>query len=426
MLKRSIAYRAEIDGLRALAVIFVLLYHAEISIHDHELFSGGFLGVDIFFVISGYLITKIIVKKLEKNNFSIVEFYERRIRRIVPALSIVLIVTTIFCWQILLPEAFIRYAESLVSSIAFSSNIFFYFQDSYNAEANSLTPLLHLWSLGVEEQFYIFYPLLLLALHKCRKYTFAIIILSILSLFLCELSSFSNQKFNFFMLPTRAWELFAGGIVAKYETRFRNKFKISATSTQYLLISALLCILISFFTFTDSSRLPSLFSVPLIISVSFIIIYGEKDTFALKILKLKPIVYTGLISYSLYLWHQPVFAIARYSLNRDFSNKEAAALIITSFILAIISYHFIETPVRFESFFSRNIVFSGAGISSAVFLFIELGIIATQGVPSRFSKLQLMLNDFDLLLKERKDDYRSLAQSNGVQINYSSGGGHET
>jgi len=216
----QLKYRPEIDGLRAIAVLAVVFYHAEFLIFGHDYFKGGFLGVDIFFVISGYLITSIILKELEANNrFSIVRFYERRARRILPALFFVLIACIPFAWMYMLPKAMKEFAGSGLSSLFFGSNIWFWKEDSYVAEASALKPLLHTWTLSLEEQFYIFFPVILMLAWKfCRKYVLGIFI--VLFLISLQASNIGSQAFvdaNFYLLPTRGWELLAGSILAKLE-----------------------------------------------------------------------------------------------------------------------------------------------------------------------------------------------------------------
>ena len=212
-------YRAEIDGLRALAVLPVIFFHAGFS-----LFEGGFVGVDIFFVISGYLITSIIISEIVEERFTILNFYERRARRILPALFFVMAVCVPFAWFWLAPNDLKSFGGSLIATSTFSSNIFFWLDSNYFGLAAELKPLLHTWSLAVEEQFYILFPLFLLMTWKLgRKILIALLfLLFVLSLFLADWASIHQPAFNFFLLPTRGWELLIGAFIAFYLSYFKT------------------------------------------------------------------------------------------------------------------------------------------------------------------------------------------------------------
>ena len=216
-----IKYRPEIDGLRAIAVGAVIIYHAKLSIFGFKLFSGGFIGVDIFFVISGYLITTIILKELvTTGSFSFKYFYERRIRRILPALLFVMLVSLPFAWMYLLPSSFIDFSKSILYSLGFSSNFYFHYSgQQYGAESGLLKPFLHTWSLSVEEQYYILFPIVLLVTFKyLRKYLIHILILGfVISLGLAEWTSRNYPSISFYLLHTRMWELLSGSILAYFE-----------------------------------------------------------------------------------------------------------------------------------------------------------------------------------------------------------------
>jgi peptidoglycan/LPS O-acetylase OafA/YrhL len=217
----KVIYRPEIDGLRAIAVGAVILYHAQVSILGYQPFQGGFIGVDIFFVISGYLITSIILKELiTTGSFSFKYFYERRIRRILPALLFVMLVSLPFAWMYLIPSSFIDFSKSILYSLGLSSNFYFHYSgQQYGAIDGLFKPFLHTWSLSVEEQFYILFPVILLIIFKYfRKYLIHILILGfVISLGLADWGSRNHPSFNFYALPTRAWELLAGSILAYFE-----------------------------------------------------------------------------------------------------------------------------------------------------------------------------------------------------------------
>ena len=220
-------YRPEIDGLRTIAVISVIIYHAEITINNSKLFQGGFIGVDIFFVISGYLITSIILNELKnKNTFSYKKFYERRIRRILPTLLFVILITIPFAWIYLSPTNFLNFSKSTLYSLGFSSNIFFWYSgQQYEAESALFIPLLHTWSLSIEEQYYIFFPIILVFTFKYfKRYLLQFLIFGLIaSLVLANWASTNHPSANFYFLPTRGWELLAGSMLAYFECqRFRS------------------------------------------------------------------------------------------------------------------------------------------------------------------------------------------------------------
>jgi peptidoglycan/LPS O-acetylase OafA/YrhL len=310
----KITYRPEIDGLRAIAVGAVILYHSQITIFGHQPFKGGFIGVDIFFVISGYLITSIILKELLINgSFSFKHFYERRIRRILPALIFVMLVSLPFAWIYLLPSSFVDFSKSILYSLGFSSNFYFHYSgQQYGALDGLFKPFLHTWSLSVEEQYYIIFPIVLLIVFKYfRKYIIHILILSfIISLGLADWGSRNHPTFNFYVLPTRVWELLAGSILAYFEITKGHRSK-HQTLNLILPTIGLLLIGHSILFFNNKMFHPSFYTLSPIIGVCLIIWFSHKDELVIKILSTKLFVGIGLISYSLYLWHYPIFALSR-------------------------------------------------------------------------------------------------------------------
>ena len=373
-------YRKEIDGLRALAVLPVILFHAGFTT-----FSGGFVGVDIFLVISGYLITTIIVAEMEQGSFSLLNFYERRARRILPALFFLLIICTGIAWIWLLPNDMQRFSESLVATSLFSSNILFYKTCGYFCGVE-LSPLLHTWSLAVEEQFYIIFPIFLALAWRLGK-TKLLLLLSltcILSLYLATYYSISNSKFNFLMLPTRFWELLVGAMAAIYLNNFHHDFfskKIRET------LSFLGCSLIFFslFWFDKTTPHPSLYTLIPTIGALLIILYGFNDTLTGKILSTRIIVGIGLISYSTYLWHQPLFAFARHRSIEEPSKNLFISLGLLALIFGYLSWKFVEKPFRNKVNFNRNQIFSFSLIGILIFLVFGLVGHYNQGYPSRFT-----------------------------------------
>lgn len=329
-------YREEIDGLRAVAVTAVILYHAQLNI-----MSGGFLGVDVFFVISGYLITNIILEEKIENKFSIVHFYERRARRILPALLNLLILASIISYKIMLPSQLKEYGQSLISAILFSANIFFWMKTDYWAQSAELTPLLHIWSLGVEEQFYFIFPLFIIALVSDKmRYSIIFIIISSFGLML-YFRSVGDIAGAFYLLPCRAWELTMGASSAIFaENLTLNQYKCRILNI--LSLSALISALIWF----DSNTNPAiLFGVP-VLSTFLLISFMSKDGLANKILTNKALVATGLISYSLYLFHQPILALSRIYSFGQIDVYQTVICILATIILSILSYYLIEKPAK--------------------------------------------------------------------------------
>jgi peptidoglycan/LPS O-acetylase OafA/YrhL len=260
----KLTYRPEIDGLRAIAVISVIFYHAQIIIYGYQPFGGGFIGVDIFFVISGYLITSLILKELlVTGSFSFINFYERRARRLLPALLAVMLVSLPFAWFYLLPSSFIDFSKSILYSLGFSSNFYFHYSGQlYGAESGLLKPFLHTWSLSVEEQYYILFPIILLFTFKyLRKYLIPIFILGfIISLGLAEWGSKNHRSFNFYILPTRGWELLAGSILAWLEI-FKGRKSKNNLLNSILPTIGLILIFHSIIFFNDKMFNPSFYTL---------------------------------------------------------------------------------------------------------------------------------------------------------------------
>ncbi len=349
----KLQYRAEIDGLRTIAVLSVILYHAKFYIHDNILFKGGYLGVDVFFVISGYLITSIILNELNiKKNFNFKNFYDRRVRRIIPALITVIIFSTPFAWLYLLPEAFVEYSKSILSSLFFISNFFFLFIGQiYGAESSLLKPFLHTWSLSIEEQFYILYPIFLYLIFKYfKKYLFPLLIIFfVVSLFLAEWLSYWRPHLNFYILPTRIWELMSGAILA-YLNIFKINMKIKKNTQNFLSFFALVTLISSIFLFTENTKHPSILSLLPVISTCILIMFQNKELIVNKFLSNKILVKIGLISYSLYLWHYPIFSFARIKGLDEQEIIIKTLLIFITFLLSFLTYEFIEKPARIKKY----------------------------------------------------------------------------
>jgi peptidoglycan/LPS O-acetylase OafA/YrhL len=382
----KLTYRPEIDGLRAIAVVAVILYHAQITILGNQPFKGGFIGVDIFFVISGYLITSIILKELvTTGSFSFKHFYERRIRRILPALLFVMLASLPFAWMYLLPSSFVDFSKSILYSLGFSSNFYFHYSgQQYGAESGLLKPFLHTWSLSVEEQFYILFPLILLITFKYfRKYLVHILIGGfVVSLGLAEWTSRNYPSVSFYFLHTRMWELLAGSILAYFEI-INGKRSENKILNSILPIIGILLILLTIIFFKTYFPHPSLHTLPAVIGVCLIIWFSDSSGIVVRLLSTKLFVGIGLISYSLYLWHYPIFAFAR--VNYLFEINILFYIIIV-FILSVISFYFIENPARNKNYKFKFILISNIIIISLLII-LNLKIIFNYGFKNRVSSI---------------------------------------
>ena len=344
-------YRPEIDGLRAMAVLPVILFHA-----GFELFSGGFVGVDVFFVISGYLITTtILIEEIENKRFSIVNFYERRARRILPALFFVMLICIPFAWLWMLPNQMKDFSQSLVAVSLFASNIFFWRESGYFAAAAEEKPLLHTWSLAVEEQYYLLFPIFLILAWRFGKNRvfWMIVLMAAISLLLSEWGWRNKATANFYLAPTRAWELFAGSIAAFVVHKQVKKNNFLATL-------GLAAIVFSIFFYDENTPFPSVYALAPVLGVVFLVLYADKETIAAKLLSTKGLIGIGLISYSAYLWHQPLFAFARIRSIEHPSVLLMSALSLISFVLAYFSWRYIEKPFRDKNMLSRTQIFSAS------------------------------------------------------------------
>ncbi|MCJ8319087.1 MAG: acyltransferase [Colwellia sp.] len=375
-------YRREIDGLRAIAVLPVILFHA-----GYFGFSGGYIGVDIFFVISGYLITTIIIDELAQGNFSIKNFYERRAKRILPALSAVLVITTVLAFIFMPANLLKSYANSLMSVVTFTSNFHFFSTSGYFSTVSDQKPLLHTWSLAVEEQFYLFFPLMLgYWWVKGKKYIIKVVtFLSIISLLLAQflaVNSFADA--NFYLIFSRAWELFAGALIALTSIQSTT---LKKWQQEWLGIIGLILIFYSIFFFDEHTLFPSFYALVPIVGTVLIISFSTSQTLVGKFLSHRAFVSIGLISYSLYLWHQPLFAFLRLKSVGEPSVELFVLAIILSFILAILSYHFVEKPFRRKpstTIKARFSVLQYAGMSIAFFIIVGLISVSNRGFQSRF------------------------------------------
>jgi peptidoglycan/LPS O-acetylase OafA/YrhL len=373
----SSRYRPDIDGLRALAILPVLLFHYRVPG-----FAGGFVGVDVFFVISGYLIAGLITGEMREGRFSIVRFYERRIRRIFPALFALLVAVSVAAWFILFPSDFARYAKSLFATAFFASNIEFWRELGYFDVAAEQKPLLHLWSIAVEEQFYLLFPaILMLVAGRSRARALAAVSLILAASFAFSLHAVhAGPAFAFYMLPSRAWELMLGALLAIGQI----PTPASRLLRNGLAALGVAAIGLSVALYTKATPFPGAAALLPCLGAALVIYAGQTRSDVNAILSTRPLVFIGLISYSLYLWHWPLFVFARDVVGRDLQPWETAALIAVAFALAILSWRFVERPFRRRAFRpAKWKLFGGALAAMAVTAAFGAAVDADHGVPQR-------------------------------------------
>jgi peptidoglycan/LPS O-acetylase OafA/YrhL len=369
----AFTYRPDIDGLRAVAVLSVLVFHA-----NKSWAPGGFIGVDIFFVISGYLITGIIFKGIESGSFQVAEFYRRRFRRILPVLAAVIITTLIASLIIMTPADVTTSAYSAIWSLFSAGNLYFTYGIDYGYFSNEAenNPFLHLWSLGVEEQFYIFWPTILLIIGSNRlRLAIVAFVLTMISFILAELLINDHPTFSYYMLPTRAGELLIGALAQLACTTPQKpslllKLEQSRMAREVVAWCGALAICVSLLVLSDQSRFPGVNALPVTIGAAALIVSGAFGPTSIRAVLSNPLaVSIGLISYSLYLWHWPIFAFARYLIGDLPTTLSIAGLVLT-FALAVLSYRFIESPLRLAK---TNLL--GSGLRYVVFP-IGLSVLA--------------------------------------------------
>lgn len=385
-------YRPDIDGLRAVAVLAVLFYHTNIPG-----FSGGFVGVDIFFVLSGFLITSIILKDIKDEKFSIAKFYERRIRRIFPALFPVIAFVLVIGAYLFDTQAFSDLGKSVTATTLFYSNILFWRESGYFAAPSLQKPLLHTWSLAVEEQFYIFFPLALVFIHRYlnSRYLLWILVATTISLLASIYGVYYYAGSTFYLVPTRAWELLAGSILALGVLPNPS----SVWLKNLLSTTGLALIIYSVGFYSEETLFPGLNAIAPVLG-AWLIIYSQMGggrAIVNKILSMRPLVFIGLISYSLYLWHWPFVAFEKYLIFRPFNWYDSAAIILVSLVVSTLSWKYIEQPFRGKKMLlpERKKLF----VVSAFLMIAASGvgwvIDLQNGMPYRFSDAVLAMIDMN-------------------------------
>ena len=369
--------RPDIDGLRAVAVLPVLFFHADIGC------SGGFVGVDIFFVISGYLISGLILKDLDAGKFSIVNFWERRVRRIMPALAVVVLGCLVAGWFILFPNDFKALGQSAFAQALLASNVYFWRHSGYFEQASDVKPLLHTWSLAVEEQFYLFFPFLLIAIYRFSRKSLMRIILIIFaaSFILSVYGTYKHPSATFYFLPSRAWELLVGAFLAVRPAKGR----LVRWQAEVLSWVGFLSILYAVFIYNSDTRFPGAAALLPCIGAALIIWANDQALTSVgQLLATRPVVFVGLISYSLYLWHWPLLVYVKYRMLEPSTMFQRLQLLALSVIFAALSWKFVEAPFRQRRVFnSRKQIFTFAGVTTAMVLTLSFTIHKLQGLPSR-------------------------------------------
>lgn len=342
----KLTYRKEIDGLRAIAVLSILLFHAGFS-----KFSGGYVGVDVFFVISGYLISTIIFNQKTSGTFSFASFYIRRARRILPALFLVLLACLPFAWFWLIPKDMIEFAQSLLAVIFLGSNIFFWSDSGYFSTASEFRPLLHAWSLSLEEQFYLLFPLLVTALMSSKKQFFVrtCLLLGGISLIFSIWSATKYPSFGFFLLPSRIWEFLIGSLVAYFVLFGQTERPVNSTVKEYLGFAGIVLIIGAILLFKPDMPFPGYWALIPTIGTALVIAFADQNTLSGRLLGNRVFVTIGLISYSTYLWHQPIFAFARLRQLESLSTVFSFSLIVLSGTLGYLTWRYIEPIWRTDA-----------------------------------------------------------------------------
>lgn len=382
-------YRPEIDGLRAIAVFSVVLFHAKFFLFNSFFLKGGFIGVDIFFAISGYLITRIILKEIiKKNNFSFKNFYERRIRRILPVLLFVIIVSLILGFFLLLPESLIDLSKSTLSVIFFISNIYFNYNGSgYAGEDSLIRPLIHTWSLSVEEQFYILFPIFLIIIYKFFKKNILIILLLafLISLLFAAFMSKNYPGTNFYQLPSRGFELLFGSLLAYLEiNNHKKKNSYNILNKVCPLIGAIMIVCALLYFDYDKIYHPSYITLIPLLGLGLIIWFCRQGGVVTNVLSNKFLVFIGLISYSIYLWHYPIFAYLRYLYLFQTPQIKIIGILLT-ILLSVFSYYFIEKPFREKKVTSVKKLIIYILFCIIILITTSLYIIEKKDIQTRFS-----------------------------------------
>lgn len=390
-----IRYRHDIDGLRALAIIPVVLFHS-----GFKTLSGGYIGVDVFFVISGFLITSILYRDITEKRFSLLDFYERRARRIFPVLFVMLFTTLIAGFILFRPDELLKLGRLSACSALFVSNVCLYLTAGYFTEGAAKLPLLHTWSLAIEEQYYIVFPVILMVLLRWRRTLLlpAIATLLALSFITSVIGLQVSPSATYYLLPTRMWEMLVGSLLALLPA-----FVLSPTLRKSMALLGLGLIIAPIFLFTEQTAFPAWNALYPCIGAALIILSGTTQTTSVhQFIGAKPLVFIGKISYSLYIWHWPLLVFANYIFIRDLTLLESLALQLVIWTTAILSWHYIEKPFRISGKgLSQKTILVGSVATIAVTLFMAAAIVEGKGWPQRLDPRSVQMSK---VAKDRNND----------------------
>lgn len=368
-------YRPEVDGLRAVAVMAVILFHTNLGFA-----TGGYIGVDVFFVISGYLISSIILREMDQKRFTFLGFYERRIRRIFPALFVVLVATAVASWFILPPEQMQTFSQSVVATTGFGANVFFWLKSGYFGGDAELFPLIHMWSLAVEEQYYIIFPFLVMIAAGARKSWLPWIMGSVfvVSFAACIYVTRDQPLAAFFLTPLRAWELLAGVFIAMYQRPWLAALDRIRLARPAIELAGLSAVIGSIFLFDSTTAFPGAAAAIPVFGTAALILTSTQTSLVGRVLASRPMVAVGLISYSAYLWHQPLYALSRVYGVVERGPWVYGVLILATLVLAWLSWRFVEQPFRDRKRIGRLRIY--------LLFFILSGLLVAGGLVGHFAK----------------------------------------
>ncbi len=379
----AIRYRRDVDGLRSVAILPVLLFHAHVPG-----FPGGYVGVDIFFVISGFLITGIIARDIDAGCFSILRFYERRFRRIVPALSAMILAVLAASAWLYFPGDLEGVPRSSLAASVFASNLWFFTDTGYFAGGADVKPLLHTWSLAVEEQYYMGFPILLMLLARFASRWRAAVVggIALFSLALAILMQRDTSGFTFYLLPTRAWELFAGALLALGAVpAIRARWLREAVAW-----GGLAAVAFAVFCYDRTTIFPGVAALPPVLGAAAML-HASPGTSVGRLLSIPLFVGIGLVSYSLYLWHWPLIVFTEYATDLPLAGVRRMIVIAASFAAAITSWRFVERPFRDPARFSAKAIFAFTAGTTLLISAVSLALMTQAGWPSRFAPDALRL-----------------------------------
>ncbi len=416
----AIKYRPDIDGLRAIAVLMVVLFHADI-----KPFAGGFVGVDIFFVISGFLITSLIQKDLAQGTFSFAGFWERRLRRILPGLFAVVLTVFAAGWVVFMPKDFAGVGYQVAAQSIAASNFYFEAIRGYFDTKEEIKPLLHTWSLSVEEQFYFVFPVIMFLLWRFARVRLVLAcwIIAIVSFLFSAWTVFDDLEKTFFFLPFRAWELMMGALLALHT----SPKTIGPKAMNIAGVVGLLLVLGSGIFYSSKLTFPGAAALPPCLGAALIIWSGrDHATFVARLLSCKACVFVGLISYSFYLWHWPILSFGKYVLQGNFDKEEKIICVVISFILAWLSWKYIEKPFRRPGgvLKTRRALFIAAFAALATMGAGGYYVLSTDGVPARFSPTVLQYAEKEISPFRKacaRTKYERIAADDLCQTNPESG-----